>query len=105
MIWPAVVQREVDALTAAGVVAVTDPRSVSAPCVLLRPRSVTAGGGCVMEVEVEVVAVAPGPEHGDSWAWLFNTAAPALAPLIGGVLTIDDYEDMPALVGTFSRGA
>lgn len=100
--WPDCVADVVADLHAAGLQAVTDPRSAAAPCVLLIPDRLTQPAACVTEVEVTVWAVAPDTGTGDGWAWLINTAAPVLLPHVP-VLEADDYEGRAALRGTLTR--
>lgn len=63
-------------ITAAGLPATTDPRNFQPPAVLVlwdttRPR----GLSCSARADVRLLAVAPGPSHGDALAWVDDAVA------------------------------
>ena len=57
-------------ITAEGVTATTDPRNLHPPAVLVVPETVEPRTSCVYRATFRVIAVAPGPGHGDALAWL-----------------------------------
>lgn len=94
---PAQAHRAADALEAAGVPVAYDLRSVSPPVVLMLPVAIRAETGCIAEVDVQVDAVAPGPNHGDAVGWLWGKVAPVLAPHCD--LEAVMFEQYPGLEG------
>ena len=62
-------------LTAAGLPATTDPRNFHPPAVLVLWDTVTPRTSCMARADVRLLAVAPGPSHGDALAWLDDAVA------------------------------
>lgn len=84
-------------LTAKGVPATRDPRSLQRPGALLRITKLESGNARAL-AEVSVTGVHPGPEAAAADAWLWDTFAHATAS-VGGALTFEatTYADLPAV--------
>lgn len=98
--WPALVADVVEACRRVGVACVTDARSVTAPCVWLRPVGM-AREGCATRVTVEAIMVPGGAPTGDAAAWLVAAAAPLLDA--GFVLRAAIIDGADVMVGTIDR--
>lgn len=87
-------------LEAQGLAATTDPRTLTAPGVLVECSQLEPGAGmpCAATLTVTLTAVAPGSTPGDSARWLWGVAAPALVKVCGSVtITSTTWADLPAL--------
>lgn len=74
-----------------------DPADVHPPCVLIHPLRATQTGLCAWDLEVEVVAIAPGPSQPGSRE-LWRTVAPAVAGIPGiGQVDAGTWQDMPCV--------
>src|SRR5436190_23817885 len=63
-------------LEAAGIKSTLDPRNVSAPITVVGLPVLTEWtGACVVNVDIEVTAVAPAPGNLDAIEWLLDTVA------------------------------
>lgn len=69
-------------IAAEGVAATTDPRNLHPPAVLVVPETVEPRTSCITRATFRVIAVAPGPGHGDALAWL-DTALTAVWAAVG----------------------
>ena len=76
-----------------------DPRDIEPPCFLLSPQSIQLVGSCAVSFVLQVIAVAPGPTHGDALAWLWDEAAPAMVNILD-LVELDVYNGYPALTGS-----
>lgn len=56
-----------DTITAAGVYAVTDPRNIAAPCVLVTPPEVTNDLACGWSATWRLMVLLPGGWNADAW--------------------------------------
>jgi len=63
----------VDQLESVGLRAVTDPRNLTPPCVLVEPPTITAvQSQSLVELEFPISVVAPPPGNRDSVMWLLR---------------------------------
>lgn len=88
------------ALEAEGLAATLDPRTLSAPGVLVECSQLEPGAGmpCEATLTATITAVAPGATPGDSARWLWGIAAPALVKVCGTVtVTASTWGDLPAI--------
>ena len=80
--WPAAGWQPWDALTAAGITVVDDPRNVSPPCAYVAIDVAEIVGACAVDYSVNIHLIAPGPDHADARRWLWTVAAPPLFPYV-----------------------
>jgi hypothetical protein len=101
--WPGPGWEPWDALTAAGVTVVDDPRNVSPPCALAEIEEAVMSGACAIDYTARIRLVAPGPDHADARKWLWTVAAPPLFPYAERVAD-EEWEGYPSLVATIPVG-
>jgi hypothetical protein len=101
--WPGPGWAPWDALVAAGVRVVADPRSVAPPCVLVEVTQARPGaaGPCpVIEGEATAHIVLPGPAHGDGLHWAWTQVVPVLLPYAELAVPGPDLGDWPTIAVT-----
>ena len=62
-----------------GLVCITDPRNVQAPCVLLDAMSFTAFNNNIVDISLPVTVISLGPSNADVYRNALNVAAKVLA--------------------------
>ena len=62
-----------------GLVCITDPRNVQAPCVLLDAMSFTAFNSNIVDISIPVTVISLGPSNADAYRNALNVAALVLA--------------------------
>ena len=62
-----------------GLVCITDPRNVQAPCVLLDAMSFTAFNANIVDISRPVTVISLGPSNADAYRNALNVAAKVLA--------------------------
>jgi len=62
-----------------GLVCITDPRNVQAPCVLLDAMSFTAFNANIVDISIPVTVISLGPSNADAYRNALNVAAKVLA--------------------------
>jgi len=62
-----------------GLVCITDPRNVQAPCVLLEAMSFTAFNANIVDISIPVTVISLGPSNADAYRNALNVAAKVLA--------------------------
>ena len=93
-----------------GLVCVTDPRSIQAPCVLLDALSFTAFNSNIVDMAIPVMVISLGPSNADAYRNCLNVAAKVLGAgvaVTGGnptTLTVGGV-DYPALALTIQMKA
>ena len=58
-----------------GLVCITDPRSVQAPCILLDAMSFTAFNSNIVDMSIPVTVISLGPSNADAYRNCLNIAA------------------------------
>jgi hypothetical protein len=71
----------VDVIRAAGISTSTDPRDIHPPCALVVARTIRPKTSSRVEVEAEVLLIAPGVGNGDALEWLDGALAAVWAAL------------------------
>ena len=97
-LWPSPSDPLWQSLEADGLRVTNDIRRISPPIVILIPVEARLMTGCVYEIDYDVTAVAPGPEHADALSWLWGTAAKSILKHAPSVQFIP-FNDFPAIVG------
>lgn len=72
-------------LTAAGIRATADPRSVNPPCVLITPPIYTLDGFNTVTCDFEALALVPGPANLDAWEAVDTLATRAVRDVLRDV--------------------
>ena len=62
-----------------GLVCVTDPRSIQAPCILLDAMSFSAFNANIVDISIPVTVISLGPSNADAYRNALNVAAKVLA--------------------------
>jgi len=62
-----------------GLVCITDPRNVQAPCILLDAMSFTAFNSNIVDMSIPVMVISLGPSNADAYRNCLNIAAKVLA--------------------------
>jgi hypothetical protein len=62
-----------------GLVCITDPRNVQAPCILLDAMSFTAFNANIVDISIPVTVISLGPSNADAYRNALNVAAKVLA--------------------------
>ena len=78
-----------------GLVCITDPRNVQAPCVLLDAMSFTAFNANIVDISIPVTVISLGPSNADAYRNALNVAAKVLAANVA----VTDGRPTPLTIG------
>lgn len=83
-------------LETGGIKATTDPRNVNAPMVVVGLPTITEWiGACVVNIDIPITAVAPGPGNLDAVEWLLDTVAALLELFPFSLASPTSFEAVP----------